>query len=80
MAIYGINFNGVGIPAEKLGSQIRVSKKVGADQHKVRLQGLCNTPEEKDQMVVQADNGHRFIFVEGPIIVNSEVLYAIYTD
>lgn len=75
--IYGLNFNGTQIPAEVAK---RFHKEHGSRREGtwVRLQGVCNTKEEHDMMLIQADNGHRTLDSVGPRKIGEETWYAIY--
>lgn len=78
--IYGINFNGKHIPPQ-LKKRFASYKKVdGLNLERgvyARLVGVCESTEEKDMMLSQADNGHRRLHVEVRNVVGGMV-YGIY--
>lgn len=76
MSIYGWNFNSTPIPepVKKRFSQVRQHAGYG----RLRLQGVCNTPEELEAMRTQATNGHRRIGEVGPRRINEQDWYAVY--
>lgn len=62
MAIYGLNFNRTEIPdgvRRKFARKWRIAPRVY-----LYLQGVGQSPEERDMMLVQANNGHRRLHVE----------------
>lgn len=73
--IYGVNFNNSHIPAH-IERQFAKHRKV-VDQ-RVRLQGVCNTSEECQTMIITADNGHRRITFVGPRKIAGEAWYGVY--
>lgn len=66
--IYGWNFNNTPIPTEvcaRLALRLNGKhRRVSADERAaLLLAGVCNTDEELNLMTLQADNGHRDIYV-----------------
>jgi hypothetical protein len=58
--IYGLNFNGTQIPE---GVARKFRKLLNLDGRKADLQGVAQSPEERDVMLVTAQNGHRKLHV-----------------
>ena len=62
MAMYGLNFNRTEIPPgvkKKFAQRVTVTRGV-----KGTLQGVAQSPEERDLMLTQATNGRRNLHVE----------------
>lgn len=60
--IYGLNFNGTQIPPgykRRFAQTLKRSGVLEAD-----LKGVATSLEEAEQMKLQADNGHRMVFIE----------------
>lgn len=60
--IYGINFNGTEIP-KGIKRMFAASKKFDGVAFKLDLKGIAQSIDERDSMLIQADNGHRTIRV-----------------
>ena len=64
MAIYGVNFNGTQIPPGVKRHFSRELKLPGMKRgERALLQGVAQSPSERDLMLVQASNGHRRLHV-----------------
>lgn len=61
MAVYGLNFNRTSIP-EHLAR--RFAKRIRVGDTWATLQGVCDSPQDRDRMLVQANNGRRGLHVE----------------
>lgn len=83
MAIYGLNFNGLEIPPgvkRKFGNKICIRRAQGKIPSRyVFLKGVAQSPEERDAMLIVANNGHRVVHVEERKTA-SGIWYGIYVD
>lgn len=73
--IYGLNFNGTDIPwrvrmifprylrLDSTGKDVQTIAKAHLP-YDMTIRGVCETPAERDQMIMQADNGHRLIWTK----------------
>jgi hypothetical protein len=78
VAIYGINFNGTEIPpgvARKFPKRLKLTGMQRGEY--AHLEGVAQSPTERDQMLVQADNGRRKLHVE-PRLTPAGTWYGIY--
>ena len=75
--IYGVNFNNTHVPVHVW---VRFAKeRRSASGRKVRLQGVCNTAEERDAMLIIANNSHRDLCTaRKPRRIAGEDWYPIY--
>lgn len=80
--IYGLNFNNTPIPPElRRYFAKRISlDRAGAKNPKIHctLQGIAETEDERDAMLIQADNGHRKLHVETRRRAGGKFLFGIY--
>lgn len=75
--IYGYNFNGSPIPPEikrRFAERLRLKPKVWGV-----LAGVGETPQERDAMLLVANNGHRKLHVVERSVANKGIVYGIYT-
>jgi hypothetical protein len=73
--IYGLNFNSTPIP-EEMAKKFKKRKMFG--NQTFTLQGVCESRQERDRMVLQASNGRRAIEVI-EVQVKDHTLYGVYT-
>jgi hypothetical protein len=75
--IHGLNFNGTQIPPEHW-RLFRESILHPETRVQMRLAGTCDSALERDQMLVQANNGHRKLFLVSRVNPTGVLIFAIY--
>jgi hypothetical protein len=75
--IHGLNFNGTQIPPEHW-RLFRESILHPETRVQMRLAGTCDSVLERDQMLVQANNGHRKLFLVSRVNPTGVLIFAIY--